>query len=136
MDQISVKREILVWSPTNEEMYLEADALDKRIYNPEFPCDEVARRLANALGLRVVVMDTEIATANPEPATKGDKTMTTYNHMLALAFTVSGSTSSDGEDITSDQIKEAIQRRMNDLDSEGELVWKEAVLPPEDTYEE
>lgn len=55
-----------------------------------------------------------------------------YSHQLAIAFTVE-SANPEGEDIDSDAVKAALARRIADLDSAGELEWKEAVLPPLDS---
>ena len=57
----------------------------------------------------------------------------TYNHAYGLGFSVSGSTSVEGEDVKPSQIREAILTRLAGLDDE-ELM--EAVGMPFDTYEE
>lgn len=61
--------------------------------------------------------------------------MPRYNHAVSLAFSVI-SNDPEGEDITPDMIKEALYRRVIDLDSAGDLEWLEATCPPWDTYEE
>jgi hypothetical protein len=60
----------------------------------------------------------------------------TYNHTFTLAFSVSGCTDPEGEGITAEEYRSALEKRMDDLDSEGDLVWEEALGAPEDTYEE
>ena len=60
--------------------------------------------------------------------------MKTYNHMFTLAFCVSGSTDPEGEDVTAAQFRKALEDRINDLNSQGDLLWKEALGAPEDTY--
>lgn len=62
--------------------------------------------------------------------------MVTYNHAFTIAFEVSGSIDPRAEDITSEQFREAIIKRMDNLDSVGELEWKEALGAPFDSYEE
>jgi len=61
---------------------------------------------------------------------------TMYNHMFSINFTVKGSTDYYGGDITPEQFRAAINKRMDDLDSEGELAWDEGIGLPLDTYEE
>lgn len=62
--------------------------------------------------------------------------MVTYNHAFTLAFEVSGSTDPEGEDVTVEDFRKAIMRRMANLDSAGEFEWKEAIGAPYDTYDE
>lgn len=61
-------------------------------------------------------------------------TQPTYNHAFAVAFSVGGSTSEDGSDVTPAQLKAALLKRVADLDAHDE--WREAVGAPGDTYEE
>lgn len=56
--------------------------------------------------------------------------MPKYNHQLWIAFDVESNHIS-GEDITPKQIRDAIERRMADLD---DIEIMEAALPPGDTY--
>ena len=60
--------------------------------------------------------------------------MTTYNHAFDIAFQVPASTSATGEDITPEQIAEAIITRVKALLSSGEMF--EAVGAPFDSYVE
>lgn len=60
----------------------------------------------------------------------------TYNHAFALAFEISGSTDEEGNELISSDFKKALLKRMETLDSAGELEWQEAVGAPYDTYEE
>lgn len=62
--------------------------------------------------------------------------MKTYNHAFSLGFSVSGSTDPEGEKITSAEFRAAIEARMDDLDSSGDLEWVEAIGQPNDTHEE
>lgn len=56
-----------------------------------------------------------------------------FNHLLSLGFEVE-SNDPDGEDITWEMVFLAAMERLISLVSIGEE-WKEAVLPPEETYE-
>lgn len=58
----------------------------------------------------------------------------TYNHAFTIAFTVAGSKSEDGEDVTAEQMAAALQQRIKDLMANNEML--EAVGAPFDTYEE
>ena len=58
--------------------------------------------------------------------------MTTYNHAFTLAFETPSSVHPTGEDVTPQQIRSAIQRRLQCSDNE----LLEAVGVPFDTYEE
>ena len=60
--------------------------------------------------------------------------MTTYNHLLSLAFEVHGSKCPQGSDITRTQIAAAVLSRVADLLSSDEIF--EATLPVIDTFEE
>jgi len=60
----------------------------------------------------------------------------TWNHAFSIAFSISGSTDPKGNDINSGKFRAAITKRMNELDSSGQLEWEEAVGAPFDTYEE
>jgi len=62
--------------------------------------------------------------------------MPTFNHAFTLAFEVSGSTDPEGNDITSGEFRAAITKRMNELDSAGQLEWEEDIGSPFDTYKE
>ncbi|MCP3024978.1 hypothetical protein [Cupriavidus basilensis] len=55
-----------------------------------------------------------------------------YNHMFTIAFEVISSTP-DGEDVTPQQIADAINQRVARALQAGELL--EAVGGPDDTYE-
>ena len=57
-----------------------------------------------------------------------------YNHALTLAFEIH-SDEPNGEDITFDQFEKAVLRRIELLRQSGDE-YKEAILPPYDTYEE
>lgn len=70
---------------------------------------------------------------SPAPATAEWVKVRTYNHMFTLAFECV-SLDEDAEDITPDQLRAALLRRIIDLD-EGEA-WLEATGGPDDTYEE
>ena len=66
--------------------------------------------------------------------------MSRFNHALTLAFTVI-TNDAQAEDLTWEQCKQAVLERLDALDPAnnewGELEeYKEAVLPPYDTYEE
>lgn len=61
--------------------------------------------------------------------------MKTYNHAFRIAFSVSGSTSTDGSDITPVQFKSALENRIAEL-SKNSDEWIEAVGEPWDSYEE
>lgn len=61
--------------------------------------------------------------------------MTTYNHLFAVAFSVSGSTHPKGEDVTPGQFRAAVMRRLGQL-SDSSDEWFEAVGEPEDTFVE
>jgi len=60
--------------------------------------------------------------------------MKTYNHAYTLGFSLGGSTDPDGEDVTPDQLKAALERRMAELAEHD--AWKESIGCPFDTYEE
>ena len=60
--------------------------------------------------------------------------MSKYNHAFDLAFIVSGSTTDDGSEITAEQFRDAILKRVQDLYDARELI--EAVGAPFDSYEE
>mgnify|MGYP007135081995 CR=1 FL=1 len=62
--------------------------------------------------------------------------MTTYNHAYTIAFEVAGSKDPDGEDVTADVLKVALLKRIEDMDSSGDLEWLEAVGAPFDSHEE
>ncbi len=61
--------------------------------------------------------------------------MSDYNHVYTVTFSLV-SQQEDGEDVTADMIRKALQNRIEDLDFSGDLAWLEAVNGPEDTYEE
>jgi len=63
-------------------------------------------------------------------------TTKTYNHAYTIAFELSGSTDPDGDDVTAEQLREALMRRIENLDSAGDLEWLEAAGAPYDSYEE
>jgi hypothetical protein len=60
-------------------------------------------------------------------------TMPRFNHAVTLAFSVI-SNDVNGNDITEDMLREAMDRRAYQLTVSNE--WCEACLPPFDTYEE
>ena len=61
--------------------------------------------------------------------------MPRYNHAVSIAFVVL-SDCNDGSDFTPAMLKEALQKRIADLDSTPDQAeWLEAVGAPEDTYE-
>jgi len=60
--------------------------------------------------------------------------MKTYNHAFDLAFEVRGSTSPSGEDVTPEQMAQAIFAKVKELLACGEML--EAVGCSFDTYEE
>ncbi len=62
--------------------------------------------------------------------------MTTYSHVFTIAFSVSESTDPIGENVTIDQLRAALEKRITDLNFEGDTAWYEAVGIPNDTYEE
>jgi hypothetical protein len=57
-----------------------------------------------------------------------------FNHAFTIGFSLV-SQDVNGEDVTSYMVKTALQKRIEDLDSEGELTWMESVGAPFDTYE-
>lgn len=57
-----------------------------------------------------------------------------YNHAFTVAFQLSGSTDKQGEDVTAEQMRDALRKRINTLMDAGEML--EAVGAPFDTYEE
>ncbi len=61
--------------------------------------------------------------------------MSDYNHMYTVAFSLV-SQQKNGEDVTADMLRKALQNRIEDLDFSGDLAWLEAVNGPEDTYKE
>jgi len=60
--------------------------------------------------------------------------MLKYNHMFGLGFSVE-SNHPDGDDITGEQFTAAVQKRVDDINSSGDLEWFEACGLPEDTFE-
>lgn len=56
-----------------------------------------------------------------------------YNHAYTIAFEVSGSTDRDGEDVTGEQLRKALLRRIAMI-PDSELI--EACGAPYDTMEE
>lgn len=59
--------------------------------------------------------------------------MTTFNHAYSFCFSVSGSRTDDGMDVTAEQLREALIHRLKHMDDDELL---EAVDAPFDTYEE
>lgn len=57
----------------------------------------------------------------------------TYSHAFTVAFELK-SQSEDGSDVTPKMFREAILKRMDDLDENNE--WQEAIGLPYDTHEE
>jgi len=66
-----------------------------------------------------------------EPATPNIKT---YNHAFSVGFEVRGSTNEDGEDVTAEQLRDALYARVKELMASGAML--EAVGGPDDTYVE
>lgn len=60
--------------------------------------------------------------------------VTTYNHAFTLAFQLGGSITKDGEDVTAEQMRDALRKRVNDLMDNDEML--EGVGAPYDTYKE
>lgn len=60
--------------------------------------------------------------------------MKTYNHMFTVAFSIPGSTTEDGSDISNAQYLEALIKRAIDLYEHDE--FEEALGGPDDTYQE
>jgi hypothetical protein len=46
----------------------------------------------------------------------------TYNHAYTIAFSVSGSRCEDGEDVTAQQMADALKLRVDDLIAKGHLL--------------
>lgn len=46
----------------------------------------------------------------------------TYNHAYTIAFSVSGSRCEDGEDVTAQQMADALKLRVDDLMAKGHLL--------------
>lgn len=59
--------------------------------------------------------------------------MSRFNHMFTIAFTLVNE-SKDGDGVSPAQFREAILKRMADLDASNQ--WDEAIGAPHDTYEE
>lgn len=59
--------------------------------------------------------------------------MKTYNHAYSFCFSVSGSTTDDGMDVTAEQLRSALIHRLKHMDDDELL---EAVGAPFDTFEE
>lgn len=59
--------------------------------------------------------------------------VTTYNHAFTLGFSIGGSTHSTGEDITGQDIRHKLIKRLEGMSNEEIL---ENVGAPFDTYEE
>jgi hypothetical protein len=62
--------------------------------------------------------------------------MKTYNHAFTIGFSVAGSTDPKGLNLTMQEYRSALLKRMDDLDAEGVEAWHSAVDEPFDTYEE
>lgn len=60
----------------------------------------------------------------------------TYNHAFTIAFELSGSTDPDGDDVTAEDLRSALLKRIEDLDSAGDFDWLEAAGAPYDSYKE
>jgi|LakMenEpi03Aug12_release.lakeMendotaPanAssembly.Ray.scaffolds.fasta_scaffold1536576_2 hypothetical protein len=58
----------------------------------------------------------------------------TYNSVFALAFSIDHATK-DGSDITADQFRAAVLRRLDDLGLQSDDDWHNALGQPEDTYD-
>lgn len=58
----------------------------------------------------------------------------TYNHAFTLAFQLGGSLTEDGEDVSAEQMRDALRARINALMDNDEML--EAVGAPFDTFEE
>ena len=61
--------------------------------------------------------------------------MPKYNHAYTIAFSVI-SERANGDDVTAEMFEAALHKRIEDLDSEGELAWHESIGAPFDTYKE
>lgn len=57
-----------------------------------------------------------------------------YEHYFALPFTIQ-SEHPEGDDLTSDDFKKAIEARIADLDSSGEIAWQECMGMPDETVD-
>ena len=57
-----------------------------------------------------------------------------FNHAFMIGFSLV-SQDPKGEDVTAEMFRAALQKRIEDLDSEGDLAWYEASDAPFDTYE-
>jgi len=60
---------------------------------------------------------------------------TRYNHLYFVGFTVI-SNEEDGSDVTADLLRQELERRIEQLDSDGDLAWLDACDGPNDTYEQ
>lgn len=67
--------------------------------------------------------------------TQKESNMKTYNHLFSLAFTVSGSTHPDAEDVTPSQFRAAVIKRLDQIGADKDE-WFEAVGEPSDSYVE
>ncbi len=56
-----------------------------------------------------------------------------YNHAFDIAFEVLSETE-DGEDVTPAMFRAALQNKMDDMDSNGDLHWQECIGCPFDTF--
>ena len=60
--------------------------------------------------------------------------MKTYNHAYTIAFEVPGSTDEDGEDVTKEQLLDALKQRVRNIECKDIVL--DAIGDPYDTYEE
>lgn len=67
------------------------------------------------------------------PANSSDGSPT-YNHAFTVAFQVAGSLDKGGDDVTAEQMRDALRNRVNALMAAGEML--EAVGAPFDTFQE
>ena len=70
---------------------------------------------------------------NAPPLEDEEEPAPRYNHACTLAFDGIISNDPNGDDITSEMLREALLRRIADLDEEDS--WCEACLAPFDSYE-
>ena len=59
----------------------------------------------------------------------------TYDHAFSLGFSIQGSTHHQGDDLTAQQYREAVIRRVDEL-GDDKAAWEEACGMPFDSFEE
>lgn len=60
--------------------------------------------------------------------------MAKYNHAFTIAFSLE-SDHPTGDDVTGEMLAKALQKKIEELDSDGDIAWMEACDAPFDTYE-